>query len=129
MKKLINQALRFCVVGIICTAIDFGVLILFREVFGVHYLISNAASFTASVIVSYILSMRYVFQGKKNTSKVKEFVIFVILSAIGLGLNELLMWVSVNNLKMSYLWGKVIATVLVMVYNFFSKKIFLEEKQ
>ena len=129
MKKLIKQGLKFCVVGVICTIIDFGTLILLREVFGVNYLVANVAAFTVSVIVNYILSMRYVFQGKKNTSKVREFVVFVILSAIGLGLNELLMWVSVTNFGLNYIVGKVIATAIVMVYNFFSKKICLEEKQ
>lgn len=129
MKKLIKQALRFCVVGAICTIIDFAVLILLREVFGVNYLIANVAAFTVSVIVNYFLSMRFVFQGKKDANKIREFIIFVILSAIGLGLNELLMWLSVSNLGLSYIWGKVIATAIVMVYNFFSKKIFLEEKQ
>ena len=129
MKKLIQQALKFCVVGVICTIIDFGVLILLREVFGVNYLIANIVAFTVSVIVNYILSMRYVFQGKKDTSKIKEFIIFVVLSAIGLGLNEWLMWVSVNSLGLSYIVGKVIATGIVMVYNFFSKKLFLEEKK
>ncbi len=129
MKKLVQQALKFCVVGVICTIIDFGVLILLREVFGVNYLIANIVAFTVSVIVNYILSMRYVFQGKKDTSKIKEFIIFVVLSAIGLGLNEWLMWVSVNSLGLSYIVGKVIATGIVMVYNFFSKKLFLEEKK
>lgn len=129
MKKLIKQGLKFCVVGIICTIIDFAVLILLREVFGVNYLIANIVAFTVSVIVNYILSMRYVFRGKKDLSKVKEFIIFVILSAIGLGLNEFLMWLCVSNFGMNYILGKVIATGIVMVYNFFSKKIFLEEKQ
>ena len=129
MKKLIKQGLKFCVVGVICTIIDFGTLILLREVFGVNYLVANIAAFTVSVIVNYILSMRYVFQGKKNTSKVREFIIFVVLSAIGLGLNEFLMWVSVTNFGLNYIVGKVIATAIVMVYNFFSKKICLEEKQ
>ena len=129
MKKLIKQGLKFCVVGGICTVIDFGVLILLREVFGVNYLIANIAAFTVSVIVNYFLSMRYVFKGKKNTSRIKEFIIFVILSAIGLGLNEFLMWASVTSLGLNYIAGKVIATGIVMVYNFFSKKIFLEEKQ
>jgi len=127
--KLIKQGLRFCVVGVICTVIDFGVLILLREVFGVNYLIANIVAFTVSVIVNYFLSMRFVFQGKKDTSKVREFIIFVILSAIGLVLNEFLMWLSVTALGLNYIVGKVIATGIVMVYNFFSKKICLEEKR
>ncbi len=129
MKKLLKQILRFGVVGIISTIVDFGVLILFKEVFHVHYLIANVFAFSVSVIVNYLCSMRFVFQGRKDTSKIREFAVFVVLSAVGLLLNEFLMWVSVSGLRVDYLWGKVIATAIVMVYNFISKKFFLEERQ
>jgi putative flippase GtrA len=73
-------------------------------------------------------------------SRQKEFVIFVILSVIGLGLNEVILLVcsaaySQNEGLSVYigdtLWfaiSKIIATAIVMVYNFISRKIFLEKK-
>ena len=128
MKKLIGQIWRFGIVGVICTVIDFGVLTFLKELLGVHYLAANAASFTVSVIANYILSMKYVFHGKKNTSRVREFLIFVVLSALGLLLNQLIMWGTVDGLHIYYVAAKVIATALVMVYNFVTRKLFLEEK-
>ena len=114
--------------GVICTVIDFGILTFLREVAGVHYLISNAVSFTVSVVANYVLSMKYVFRRKKNANRVKEFIVFVILSAIGLLLNQLLMWGAVDGMGIYYVAAKVLATAVVMVYNFVSRKLILEEK-
>ena len=46
--------------------------------------------FTISVIINYILSMKFVFERRDDMDRKREFVIFVILSLIGLGLNELI---------------------------------------
>ncbi len=128
MKKLITQIWRFGIVGVICTLIDFGVLTSLKEFLGVHYLVANAASFTVSVIANYILSMKYVFHGKKDTSRVREFIIFTVLSALGLLLNQLIMWITVDGMSIYYVAAKVIATAIVMIYNFVTRKLFLEEK-
>ena len=128
MKKLMNQIIRFGVVGVICTIIDFGVMIFLREVAGVYYLFASGISFAVSVVVNYLLSMKFVFHGKKDSSKTREFIFFVVLSVIGLGLNQVIMWAAVDGMNISYILSKVGATAIVMVYNFVTKKIFLEEK-
>ena len=128
MKKLICQMVRFGIVGAICTAIDFGIMIFLREVAGVYYLAASGVSFAVSVVVSYLLSMKYVFHGRKDGSRPREFLLFVILSVAGLGLNQLIMWAAVDGMNISYILAKVGATAIVMIYNFATKKIFLEEK-
>ena len=128
MEKLMSQILSFCIVGVICTVIDFGVMIFLREVAGVYYLVASGISFAVSVVVNYLLSMKYVFCSKKDSSKTREFILFVVLSVIGLGLNQAIMWAAVDGLGISYILSKAGATAIVMVYNFVTKKIFLEEK-
>lgn len=127
MKKLISQILKFGVVGVIAFLIDYGVLILLTEVFHVHYLLSAMISFTVSVIFNYIASMRFVFNGREDMSKGREFVIFLILSIIGLGLNELFMWLMVDRFVIHYMISKIFVTGIVMVWNFVTRKIFLED--
>ena len=73
-------------------------------------------------------------------SRRKEFVIFLILSLIGLGLNEVILLacravyeasVVLMNIFGDTYWfavSKIVATAIVMVYNFISRKIFLEKK-
>ncbi|WP_343250902.1 GtrA family protein [Diplocloster hominis] len=127
MKKLFAQLVRFGIVGVIAFVIDYVIMIALTELVGINYLISSGISFTISVVVNYILSITMVFQLKKDANKTKEFIIFVILSVIGLGLNQLLMYVQVDLLSIYYMIAKIIATGIVMVYNFISRKIFIED--
>jgi putative flippase GtrA len=133
MKKLFAQFMKFGIVGVIAFVIDYGILVLLTEVFGVNYLVSATISFTVSVIFNYIASMRFVFTHKEDMSKRKEFIIFVVLSAIGLGINNLCMWAGVELLPWpaslqshAYLIVKIFATAIVMVWNFVTRKIFLD---
>lgn len=127
MQKLISQILKFGIVGVIAFVIDYGVLILLTECFHIHYLISALISFTVSVIFNYLASMKYVFKGKEDMSRTREFVIFVVLSVIGLGINELFMWLLVDKLALHYMISKIFVTAIVMVWNFITRKLFLEE--
>ena len=76
---------------------------------------------------NYVLSLTFVFDTKKG-NKIKEFIIFVVLSVIGLGINQLLMWFSVDILGIFYMISKIGATAVVMVYNFITRKLILEKK-
>ena len=57
----------------------------------------------------------------------REFAIFVVLSVIGLGLNEVIMWLGGRIVGDEwYMLTKVVATALVMFWNFFSRKRWLD---
>ncbi len=99
MKKLIAQLMKFGVVGVIAFIIDYGLLALLTEAFGVNYLVSATISFTVSVVFNYVASMRYVFTHKEGMSRRREFIIFVVLSVIGLGINNACMWAGVVTLN------------------------------
>ena len=126
MKKLIAQFMKFGIVGVIAFVIDYGVMIFLTEVFGVPYLISTTISFVGSVIFNYFASMRFVFKRKDDMSRRREFIIFIVLSVCGLGINDLLMWLMVDSLYIDYRLSKIVVTVVVAVWNFVTRKIFLE---
>ncbi len=128
MKKLVIQLIKFGVVGVIATLIDLGVLMFLKEVINIDVLVASALAFTASVIVNYILSMLFVFKSD-GESKTKEFILFVVLSLGGLGLNQLIMWVGTEFFTVYYLWVKAFAMLFVPMYNFVTRKIFLEKKE
>lgn len=127
MSKLIAQFTKFGVVGVICTLIDYAIMIALVELFNVPYLIACAISFSVSVVINYILSMRFVFASRDDLSKQKEFVIFAALSIAGLLLTELFMWVMVDMMSIHYMFSKILVTGIVMVFNFVTRKIFLEQ--
>lgn len=127
MKKLIIQLIKFGIVGVIATLIDLAVLMLLKEFMHVDVLVASAVAFSVSVIANYILSMLFVFKGSEN-SKVKEFIVFVALSIGGLLLNQFIMWLGTEIMTAYYLLAKVFALVFVPIYNFVTRKIFLEKK-
>lgn len=126
MRRLIEQILKFGIVGVLATAIDFGLLILLTNGFGWDPVGAAALSFMVSLVFNYLVSMRYVFSHREEISRRQEFIIFLILSLVGLGLNELIMASGVYWLHLNYLFTKVAATAFVMTWNFISRKIWLD---
>ena len=125
-NKLLNQILKFGLVGGTAFVIDYVLLYFCTEFLHIHYLISSIISFTVSVIFNYILSIKWIFHVKKKQD-VKDFVIFIILSVIGLGINSLIMYVMVEKFGVYYMLSKIVSTAVVMVYNFITRKIFVEK--
>lgn len=153
MKKLIEQIVKFGVVGVIATLIDMGIYAIFCEIYkangGLQSIciekdwctLATIISFSVSVTFNYIASMKYVFERREDMSRIKEFAIFMILSIIGLGINVAIirglngwgLWVEKNApgliARFAYMYPKVIATLVVLVWNFVSRKITLEKKE
>lgn len=127
MKKLALQIIKFGIVGVIAFIIDYSILFILTDFFSVYYLLSAAISFTISTIFNYFCSMCWVFEGKKNIKKRNELMIFIFLSVIGLGINQVMMLILVEQIKIFYMISKIIATCVVMIWNFITRKLFLED--
>lgn len=130
-EKLIQlfwQIIKFGIVGTIAFFVDFLIFVFLTDVVGIHYLISSTLSFTVSVTVNYLCSMAFVFQRKEGMSRQREFIIFVVLSLMGLGANQVAMWIFVEKFFISTKISKILATFFVMVWNFVTRKIFLEKR-
>lgn len=123
---LLGQIAGFGVVGVLAFCIDYGLMVLLTEAFGVNYLVSTTVSFVVSVIFNYLASMRFVFSHREGMSRRREFVTFVLLSVVGLVLNDALMWVGQDMLGVDYRLTKIVVTAIVMVYNFVTRKVFLD---
>ena len=132
MKKLTDlffQLLRFGAVGVICFLIDYLLMLFLTEVCGVAYLLSCGISFTVSAVVNYVLSMRFVFSRTVEMDRRVEFLLFFLMSAVGLVLTELLMLLFVECFAVHYALAKIVVTAIVMAYNFISRKLLFERKR
>ena len=150
MQKLIQQLMMFGFVGAICFVIDYlvGLIVLnvlmtklSADCFEIASVVGSAVGFIVSVTVNYILSFKFVFERKDDLNKRAEFVIFVILSIVGLLINSFIIWIAVGPVysnseylqentgyNLVYTGAKSVATAIVMIYNFVTRKMFLEKK-
>lgn len=126
MRKLLAQFARFGIVGALAFAIDFGVLVLLTELLSLDPVVSATVSFTVSVAFNYLASMRFVFTRRDDLSRSREFVIFIVLSVLGLIINDLIMWAGTAFADIDYRIIKILATAVVMIWNFITRKLFLE---
>jgi putative flippase GtrA len=122
--NLIKQLFRFGIVGGTAFLIDYAVLFVCTEFLGIHYFISSIISFSISTVLNYIASILWVFDVDQLKSQSKNFVI--VLRIVGLGINQLIMWVGVEYLHVYYMIVKIGATAIVMFFNFVTRKTFFE---
>lgn len=129
MKKLIEQMVKFGLVGIVATLIDVATFYVLNHWTELSYLLVNVISFAVSLIFNYWASMKYVFVSKySGNERLKEAVIFLLLSIGGLIVQELSLLLFVGSFDMPPIIGKLGATVISLIFNFVSRKLFLEEK-
>lgn len=121
-----RQFLKFALVGFASLAVEYLFLGYFLQALSMDYLLATTIAFIISIVVNYILSMKYVFSHKEDVSRKREFTIFAVLSAIGLGLNDLYMFIGVSLLNVGTMAMKLISTFFVTWYNYFSRRKFLD---
>lgn len=130
LLKLLNgntrlmELVRFGVTGGVCFLVEFAALTLLVELLHMPVLWATALAFLISVIVNYALCVKWVFTGAKGGSG-RVRLQFLMTSGMGLGLNELLMWLMNIRLGVQYQLAKVIATLIVMIWNYVTKRLVL----
>ncbi|MDR3137278.1 MAG: GtrA family protein [Tannerellaceae bacterium] len=124
-NKVLTQLLRYTFVGGFAFAIDFGLLWFFTEILDFYYILSASISFVAGLFVNYFISTKWVFNKGKVLNKKLEFIYFGLIGAVGLILNDVLIWVLTDFVSVNYLVSKIITAILIYLWNFFARKYFL----
>ena len=154
-KQLLLEMIRFALVGGISTVVDYFIFWLFDAVLAplmlptdvkiwatVSLIIATALGFCVGLIVNWLLSLKFVFRAVKNKEEAqskKAFILFTVIGLFGLLWTELGVLFLVATLPEFALFGstmflgttwakwlsKVIMTVLVMVWNYVGRKLFI----
>jgi putative flippase GtrA len=119
------QLFRYLFVGGAAFVLDMGVLLGLTEIFDIHYLVSAAVAFMFGLTANFIMSTYWIFQTSTVSSRSLEFAIFGAVGIVGLGLNELSMWIFTDLLLFYYALSKVFSTVFVFLWNFIIRKLLL----
>ena len=147
--KRLCEIIRFVIVGGIATVIDMLVmgivLYLFDSSLYPHFynvwfgkvgepstlatVIGTGLGFCVSLVANYLLSVLFVYEDKGNSKTAKGVILFVVLSAIGLFLNMGGMWLGYDVCGINEWITKIIMTLVVLVYNYISRKLFIFKKE
>jgi len=119
------QAFRYVLSGGLAYTVDYSSLIILVEVFKMHYLSAAAIAFVLGSTTAYILNVAWVFDKRTFNNRFVEISIFAGLAMVGLVLNQTCIWFFTENANMHYLFSKLIATMIVVIWNFFGRKYLL----
>lgn len=154
LRKRLIEIFKFGITGGICFLIDFGIFYLLKNYvitrgffFLSSYQISTALSFTVSVIVNYLICIKWVFQDV-NQGDSKTVFVFILTSVIGLILNMIIIEAVVAIFKVaglgapdetlldlrlikmdSVMFAKIVSTLLVMIWNYITKRMAITRQQ
>lgn len=110
-----DPRLRFLAVGGASTALHYAVLIVAVEGFDGSPVLATAAGFLAGAGLNYLLNRRLSFSSRRgHREALPRFIAMVVVGTL---LNSLLLQAALLA-NVHYLAGQVLATLLVMIYNY-----------
>lgn len=128
IKGLFWKFVKFGLVGFSGMAVDYGFLVLFVKVCGWPDLVANACSFTLAATSNYFLNRIWTFRSHEKQVGV-EYLKFILVSLIGLGINNGTLWLGGKLLpawnddwRFYILW--VFAVGVTTLWNFFGNLLF-----
>jgi putative flippase GtrA len=122
-ESFILKFLKFACVGLTGVLIDFGTTYFFKEVVKIQKYVANAIGFTVAATSNYFLNRIWTFESH-NPHIAIEYIKFLVISLIGLGINTLILWLLVSKFKKRFYLSKLFAIAVVTVWNFFMNWIF-----
>ena len=114
---LLWKFLKFCIVGSSGMIIDFGTTWLLKEKVKVNKYFANSTGFILAATSNYLLNRFWTFQSE-NTKIATEYASFVLISLVGLGINNLVVYILTEKLKFNFYLSKLFAVVVVTIWNF-----------
>ena len=123
------QLIRYLFAGGVAFVVDVSILYVLTEFAHIHYMISSTISFTVGLIISYLISILWVFDEKRIEKKTVELTVFAAIGGVGLVLTSSFMWLFTSILLLHYLFSKILTTAIVFLWNFLAKKRILFTKK
>jgi putative flippase GtrA len=122
-KLLLSKLLKFGIVGCSGMIIDFGTTYLCKEILKINKFISNGIGFILAATSNYFLNRNWTFNSQSEDVGT-QYVQFMIVSAIGLGINSIVLYLLNEKLKWNFYFSKLIAIAITTIWNFFANLLF-----
>lgn len=130
------EKIRFAIVGGANTALDFGLLLILTNLFGLPSIAANYISTSLSFVFSFFVNKSFTFKSKTGNVK-KQFLLFIAVTIVGLWvIQPLIIWAIESLLKplgwdanVVLITAKLVATLASLTWNylFYSRLVFKKE--
>ena len=114
---ILLKFLKFCIVGGSGIFVDFGITFLFREKVKMNQYIANSLGFISAATTNYMLNRYWTFVSQ-DTQITRQYFMFVGVAAIGLLINNLIIYGLINKFKINFYISKILAIGVVTIWNF-----------
>lgn len=132
LQTIILKFIKFGVVGASGMVVHFGVLYLLRDVAHINQYVANTIGFITAATTNYFLNRIWTFRSHEKQVAV-EYLKFILVSVIGLGINNGTLWLTGRLLpdwnsdwRFYILW--VFAVGVTTLWNFFGNMLFTFRK-
>ena len=121
-----NQFFRFCLVGTSGVLVNMVVMWAAYEMLGLHYVISSVLAFFISTINNFTLNKFFTFHDTQRgwAAVLKQYLKFVSVTLIGLGINLGLLVLLVETTGMDPVWANLLGVLAATVSNFVGNKLY-----
>lgn len=143
-KQLLAEIGRFLLIGGFATIVDYALFYLFNLVIltglkeNINLAISTFIGFVSGLIINWVFSARFVYRYNKKTTN-KQFLLYLLICIVGLGLTELGMLLASPAFDKFYLtiiikfdfWKlffKCLMTLIVLILNYLGRKFLIFKK-
>jgi putative flippase GtrA len=117
-EVFIWKFLKFCIVGFSGMIVDFGITWLLKEKVKVNKYIANSTGFILAASSNYLFNRFWTFHSV-NPRIVSEYGSFILISSVGLAINNLIIFLLNEKMKLNFYLSKLFAIGVVTIWNFF----------
>ena len=117
--------LRYGMVGASVALVDIVLFYFFTEILEFNYLWVNGIGFVAGTLINYYLSIILVFTRGVRFSRPGEISVIFVVSIIGLFLNQLIIFLLLEQMGLSLMLAKLLTVFSVFFWNYLARKHFV----
>jgi putative flippase GtrA len=118
-RTFLVKFIKFGIVGFSGVFIDFGTTYICKEWLKLQKYLANSIGFTVAASSNYIFNRIWTFKSQ-DPDIATEYTEFIVISLVGLGIANLIVWLIHGRFKQNFYLSKLFAIGVVMIWNFFA---------
>lgn len=123
-----GRVLKFLTTGGIGLTVNLSVFHIFVTL-GVPYLMGSIVALVIAMLVSFILQKYWTFEERTFGRTHRQFIQYALLALFNLGINTLIVYLSVEHLHVHYLIAQTIGAGMVAFTSYFTYKFYIFAKE